>query len=155
MFIIVGVLPWSCYCCITIIGDVWNSKFKRQSTLIGVNNQYLKYLNPYWWEDPVGMDGWEWREHLHNKELAEEREHTNKAGVGSRLLCLFWVRLENEHNCQARHQTQPSPNPVKPSSKSVPRGLGLTLKSYDSTYCRLRVCLVHLLDHFFNELFPP
>ena len=32
--------------------------------------------------------------------------------------------------CQARPRTQPSPNPVKPRSQSVPRGLGLTLKSH-------------------------
>ena len=31
----------------------------------------------------MGLEGREWREHLHNKERAEEREHTNKAGVGT------------------------------------------------------------------------
>ena len=39
-------------------------------------------------------------------------------------------RLPEGKYCQARPRTQPSPNPVKPRSQSVPRGLWLTLKFY-------------------------
>ena len=42
-----------------------------------------------------------------------------------RRICAYW---------QACPRTQPSPNPVKPRSQSVPRGLGLTLRSKIITY---------------------
>ena len=46
------------------------------------------------------------------------------------ILKYGYYHLTTHTYCQARPQTQPSPNPVKARSQSVPRGLGLTLKSY-------------------------
>ena len=68
------------------------------------------------------------RQHVHFRDSGGSMTVTRKKSV-QEVKCRIEDGSQDNKVSIARPRIKPSPNPVKPRFQSVPRGLGLTLKS--------------------------